>query len=257
LLEAAANGDPEAQYAVGWYYERGKSVHVNLNEAEKWWLKSATAGNPKAQSGLGQLAFNRNDLTEAEKWWRKSAEAGNTNAQCGLGHLTYKRKDLAEAEQWWRKSAEAGNTTAQITLGTRAYKRKDMNQAVSWWLKAASSGDVRAQHNLGFYGYRILGEAKAMEWIKKAAENGYWQSQNFLGMTYLWGKTGILERNRVLALAWTTLGIEAQPHPPLRTRICFLILKLSTPRKQIAEAARYIENWKDARSKCVPTPADS
>ena len=116
LLKIASSGDHKAQYSVGWHYETGTKVPVDLNEAEKWWVKSAAGGNASAKLGLGNIAYKRKDLAQAEKWWLESATAGDTAAKRGLALLARKRGNLVQAKEWLLNAALAGDAIAQHQL---------------------------------------------------------------------------------------------------------------------------------------------
>ena len=84
-------------------------------------LKKAKQGDPEAQYDLGFLYYNGDgglpkDDCEAVKWYRISAEQGNANGQFGLGMcykygigITVNRK---EAVKWIRKAVENGHVGA-------------------------------------------------------------------------------------------------------------------------------------------------
>ena len=53
LYTKAAEGDPEAQYGLGWVYEYGRyGVQRNYAKAAKWYRKAAEQGNYYAQMRL-------------------------------------------------------------------------------------------------------------------------------------------------------------------------------------------------------------
>lgn len=52
LYFAAVDGDPEAQYAVGYMYYYGKGVIENHDLAHYWFEKSAENGNKEAKIAL-------------------------------------------------------------------------------------------------------------------------------------------------------------------------------------------------------------
>ena len=77
--------------------------------------------NVDVQLRLGQMYANgwgvTQDVDEAVKWFRKSAEQGNLTAQLRLFNMYIEgrgvMKDDYEAVRWIRKAAEQGNAAAQ------------------------------------------------------------------------------------------------------------------------------------------------
>ena len=53
LVDAAEQGDAEAQYKLGFMYEGSDSVPEDYAEAAKWYRKAAEQGHVEAQYGLG------------------------------------------------------------------------------------------------------------------------------------------------------------------------------------------------------------
>ena len=47
--KAAEQGDSEAQYNLGLFYDKGEGVEKNHSEAIKWYKKAAEQGHAKAQ----------------------------------------------------------------------------------------------------------------------------------------------------------------------------------------------------------------
>ena len=114
-----------AQNVLGVMYKIGTGVEKNLDEAFKWYKKSAEQGNSIGQYNLGSAYKNgegvENNVDEALKWYTKSAEQGNADAQSDLGLLYTTgegvKKDFAIALNWYTKSANQNNSTAQYNLG--------------------------------------------------------------------------------------------------------------------------------------------
>ena len=52
---AAEQGHDNAQFYIGWCYDKGYGVPRNYNEAKKWYTKAADQGNRKAKSSLRNL----------------------------------------------------------------------------------------------------------------------------------------------------------------------------------------------------------
>ncbi len=56
--EAAANGDPVAQFNLGEAYCTGSGVLENDKEAVKWWRKAAEQGHADGQTAIGWAYAN-------------------------------------------------------------------------------------------------------------------------------------------------------------------------------------------------------
>lgn len=188
FIKAAEQGVPEAQYALGVYYENGQVVQQNHLEAYKYFVRAAEQGYSDAQYALGLYyesgkAVQKN-YNEAVKWYRKAAENGNDGAQLFLAQCLAEgkgtQKNVREAIQWYEKSAEQGNVDAQRLLGGIYANGEEVNQdfesAVYWFRKAAEQGNAEAQRLLGICyeeGYGVSQDYKtAVYWYQKAAENG-------------------------------------------------------------------------------------
>jgi hypothetical protein len=124
FIQAAEQGDLNAQYALGWMY-LGNGAEGNYSEAFKWFLKAAKHGHAQSQTALGLMyskgkGVKENDA-EAAKWFRKAAEQGDAGAELSLGFMysttnTAFKLDNAEAVKWFQKSAQQGNNEAKIAL---------------------------------------------------------------------------------------------------------------------------------------------
>ena len=99
LRRKAEDGDDEAQYILGQFYNRGLEGAITINEKEAlhWLRKSAEQGNPKAQRligryyELGSVGLIKDEQTAAQ-WYEKAvpslkylAEKGDAEAQWHLG----------------------------------------------------------------------------------------------------------------------------------------------------------------------------
>lgn len=56
LLTAAQNGNPRAQYTVGYMYYNGKGVEKNRDQALKWIREAARNGDHRAVEALSRMA---------------------------------------------------------------------------------------------------------------------------------------------------------------------------------------------------------
>ncbi len=77
-LAKAKAGDPKAQTYVGEIYEKGLGVPPDYEKAAQWYQKAAAQGYASAQMDLGFLyerGFGvKQDSAMAEKWYRQAAE---------------------------------------------------------------------------------------------------------------------------------------------------------------------------------------
>jgi TPR repeat protein len=160
-LQAAEQGNPEAESDLGLMYAKGDGVAKDSAMAVQWFTKAAQQGLARAQNNLGVMYEDGNgvakDDVEAVKWFRAAAEQGFAPAQDKLAAKYLNGEGVArdpiEALKWFAKSAEQGNPEAESDLGLMYAKgdgvAKDSAMAVQWFTKAAQQGLARAQNNLG------------------------------------------------------------------------------------------------------------
>lgn len=214
LLAKAQSGDAEAQFWVGNIYSDGRLVLKDLNEAARWWLKSAEQGYAPAQREYGLVSRPAN-TSVAERWMLRAAGQGDTEAQFLLG-VAYRDNwfgtvDIQEAMKWYRKAADGGDPDAQVELG-RMYE----------------DGEGVEQN------YKL-----AAEWYRKAAEHvpdlgGAGQGSNDLGLLYMRG-LGV-PQDYAQAYFWFILnGPEANASEA----------KVHLTSAQIHEAERLANEWKE------------
>lgn len=152
LMPKAIDGDPIAQYNLGICYYNGNSVIQNVEEAVKWFKKSADQGNPYAQFNLGICYHDgqgvKENKREALKWIKMSAEQGLSNAQSYLGCCCLNgdgiKKDKHAAISWFKKAADQGDPNGQFNLAM-CYGRgdgvyPDSNKGLEWLRLAAIQG---------------------------------------------------------------------------------------------------------------------
>lgn len=169
----AEDGDPRAQYSIGFLYAKGTGVEA--------------------------------DAVKAAEWYRKAAEQGYAPAQFFLGRL-YSGEDAAESlvreEEQSRDSGEG-----RMLRGPRDMR---LERALYWYRKAADQGLARAQNNIGLFYHRGQGVTRdpgeAADWYRRAAEQGLPQAQANLGLLYAKGEG--VKQNRVRAYMWFLLAME-------------------------------------------------
>lgn len=151
-IDAANQGDAEAQYQIGMCYREGTGVRKNMKMSAQWFTKSAEQGHAKAQFQIG---------------WAYNFKVYGV------------KPDREQALYWMTKSAEQGCVEAQEALGMNFYSDFGMSpnpsKAFYWLTKAAEQGSTNVLHNLGFYYYNGKGVKQDYEqaayWFKKAVEN--------------------------------------------------------------------------------------
>lgn len=110
----AKKNDAEAQSMLGYYYQYGVNVEVDLEESKKWYINGAKNGNTDAMVNLGHLYENgigtEQDSIKAFKWNLKAAKNGN-----GVGMFNVGKKyemgigveqDKEQARYWLEKAKE-------------------------------------------------------------------------------------------------------------------------------------------------------
>jgi TPR repeat protein len=186
LKPLAEKGHVKAQYYLGWMYERGLGVAIDLREAARWYRLAAEQAEPFTQTRLGYfyergLGVARDDRLAAQ-WYAKSAEAGEEQGQSHLGAM-YRdgrgvARDFKEAEKWFSMAADQGSAWALMNLGL-LYTHGgdglplDYGKAMDFFRKAAAMDNADAQYDLGWAYENGLGVPKdrqqAIEWYSKAA----------------------------------------------------------------------------------------
>ncbi len=117
----AEQGDAWAQINLGVLYEKGLGVAQNDIEAMHWYRLSARQGLPEAQNAIGLFyegGYVTGNDTDAAKWYRLGAEQGYADAQYNLGRMYYKGagvpKDDVLAYMWLNLAAAQGHANATI-----------------------------------------------------------------------------------------------------------------------------------------------
>jgi TPR repeat protein len=194
---AAENGLCLAQYNLAQLYRNGVGViPKDLAQAVYWYKKAAEQGDPNAQFELGWMYANEEgvakDYKESLKWYRKAAEQGNIAAWINIG-VAYENghgvpKDYEEAVKCYKKGAETNWAGAQSNLGGMYWSGKgvpkDYDEAVKWFRRAAEKNDVKAfyvlglAHELGLGAYKDREEA--IKWLRKAEEKGHEEARKRL-----------------------------------------------------------------------------
>ena len=98
LIPLANDGNPEAQYNIGWLYANGNGVKVDVPTALYWWEKAAASNHAPSQFSLGMVYLTgdgktiRKNVPEAIHWHMRSARNGYEEAQEMMRQLYKTRK---------------------------------------------------------------------------------------------------------------------------------------------------------------------
>jgi TPR repeat protein len=197
---AAAKGNAEALFSLGFCYTKGHGVARDRSEALKLHQLAAEKGHIGAQLRLGFFYYNEatpRNLPEATRWFRLAADQGDSEALVALGFCYYDglgvMQNQAEALKLYLLAAEKNNRNAQFLLGQH-YLRcepRNLKEAFKWFQLASMGGHPEAQGILGqFYHGGIAVDqnlTEAFAWYKLSADQGHPTGQYLLGECYRLG----------------------------------------------------------------------
>ncbi len=156
LREAAANGDPRAQFEVGAIYGEGKVIEQDFASAAKWYERAGASGFAPAALRLGGLYESGKGVEQnyelAKLWYQRAAEAGNRMAMHNLASLYAEGKlgeaRFSEAAEWFERAANHSLVDSQFNLGMLYARglgvKQDLKTAYFWFALAAKNGDKEA-----------------------------------------------------------------------------------------------------------------
>ncbi len=122
-LPLARRGNAEAQYRLGWLYEKGLGTKQNTSIVAKWYRQAAAQGHASAQYRLGIMSTQGwgmpQDDTKAASYFLEAANKGHAKAQYSMG-LMYQKgrgvpKDLQAARYWFSRAITNGFNPKRAT----------------------------------------------------------------------------------------------------------------------------------------------
>ncbi|MFO7538909.1 MAG: hypothetical protein R6X32_12760 [Chloroflexota bacterium] len=150
-VQAIANFENAVEFAPdkAEYYLWLAVAHHGLNQISRAQtnyelaLAVAEGGRPltagqqaQAYTGLGWIAYSRDDLEAAEEWFKQAAEADPSmpEANVGLGHIYYNWRQYEAALDRWETAArlDPTNPTIAISQGTLYWRLGTLNEAGEW-----------------------------------------------------------------------------------------------------------------------------
>ena len=124
LRQAAKEGDPYAQFELGYAFDCGFGVEQDIRKAAEFYAKAAEQGHRVAEHNLllqhvsRQVKLHLPAVVFAK--FESRAEAGDRDAQNNLGlcfqHGYGIEQDYGQAMVWFRRAADGGLAVAHSTL---------------------------------------------------------------------------------------------------------------------------------------------
>lgn len=196
LMEAAEDGDPQAQFKLGMMYYDGDGVAQDYSEAFRWYYKAAEQGYSGAQTNVGMMYSKgigvTQDYRKALKWYRLAADKEFPEALHDLAFMYYTgegvRQDIHEAINLWHRAALKGNANSQNNLGyvyrTGTGVTKNYTEALKWYRLSAEQDNSEALGDLGIMYENGQGVARdiqeAVKFYRLAAEKGNQEAEDAL-----------------------------------------------------------------------------
>jgi len=106
---------------MGWFYLNGVGVERDVEQARRWYKKSARQGDSRAMFSLGQMAYDEQDFADAQVWFRRANEKGHARSLFWLGKLYWRGngvpKDRKQAMELFQNAA--GNKVRALRFLSR------------------------------------------------------------------------------------------------------------------------------------------
>jgi TPR repeat protein len=182
-LPAAKQGDPRAQFTVGYFYEHGLVTPAFATAAD-WYRKSAAQNYAPAEVDLAFLLRHGSGVSQdpaaAADWYLKAAKQGDAKAEGGLGYSYMEGEgvpqDDVKAFAWFYSAAQQDEPFAEQNLAllyrTGRGVKQDKRAAFDWYYRSAEQGDAYAAWGLAYMYETGLGVpanlGEAVKWYQKA-----------------------------------------------------------------------------------------
>jgi TPR repeat protein len=157
FMRLSREGVPAADYNLAVMHLRGELPKASPREALRLMTRAAAAGFVTGVYGLGRMhelgqGGLHVDLVEANRWYLRAAEAGSVDAQVAIATAHYlgrgASKDASLAARWYRIAAQGGDVGAMYLYASMVEAGdgipRDLNEARYWYSVAARNGDEAA-----------------------------------------------------------------------------------------------------------------
>lgn len=198
--DLADQGEPDAQYNLGFMYETGFSVPKDNGRAAQWYERAAEKKNVPAQLRLGLMYLSGNGVKQSEilaaKWLQAAGRRNNKLAAgiveqlLGSGPaLPIDKSDLAER----LRLASAKDESKALAILTAAVQEaraklerekgeREMSLAKRAGIQSAMAQDSSLEFGLDAQGQRTI------RWYQRGAERGSAEAQFQLARYYELGR---------------------------------------------------------------------
>ena len=216
VREQAKQGDMEAMYQLGKYYNEGNGVEQNQEVASDWWLRAAMKGHIPACHDLGlYYVFTKHDIENGLKWLNKSVSANYAPSCLTLGDIYINgwgvETDMEKALEFNLKAAELGELigareAAKIYLtGEEGVVDVDFDKAIELLQKPADDGDMDSCFVLGYalnakcemensYSWELV--EKAFGYMMEAAMTEHPEAMFRVAYSYMEGRGVLWDMNK-------------------------------------------------------------
>ncbi len=150
FMVAAKQHHTEAEYYVGLYYQNGKGIPQNIEQAIYWYEKAALKKNRNALYHLAMILIKQEDkdYKVIARLLEQAAALDHPHAQYNLAVMYQKGdgvpQDMKRSFFWYEKAANGNLAIAQYNLGMIYFEgaivEKDEAKAKKLWEKAAAQG---------------------------------------------------------------------------------------------------------------------
>ena len=204
-MPRAEAGDAAAQTLIAELHASGRGVSRNIDTARGWYERAAANGDPQAQFAYASLLMadvkrGQPRPRAARDYMERAARAGHARAQFNLAQMIVddrpSYRGFEQALPFYRGAAEQGLPDAQYALAVMLAEGNgtpiaDHAAARRWLERAAANGFDTAQLELGIWMINGKGGAVDVEsgraWLERAARDGNVVAQNRLARIHALG----------------------------------------------------------------------
>lgn len=187
MVRSARQGNAMARYDVGWMYQHGHGVGMDIREALRWYELGTGGYYLKAYTNLTAICHDTGDYERMLSWTRRYMELDEPRAFLRMGGYLLEgcgvEKDVQKGLEYIERAAERGDPLANYELG-RLYGigeevEVDSEKSFRYMSEAARLREPHAEFLVGTSIWDSDRE-KALSMIKDAASQRYDLAAEFL-----------------------------------------------------------------------------